>query len=576
MKATPWQCNRPLGVNLSAARSVYPSIQPRITRLMFAAFLCIGAPVAVAADLPDVVTQDAARFTVLLNSPGAERRGEGVQGLANLKCWAAEDSLLNLVRDPSPLVQREVVLALGRLGSGKSVPQFIRWLTNPSWEIRQNAWLSLCRMTAQSFPADQPGLWQQWWDAGAPSNHEAMLLAAATTQGPESKTAPPSVSSSLQTANHPGAPKMPALACSRHDALRALRHFATPASEPVLISLLHKPDLSYDERVFVAEALERAGTAKSIPVLAGFHSDAAAWALGRIGGPEAEQALLQFPKTLGVLLNLDRLHSTNCGGLLPHLVSQMGLVTYRGQPDDLMQHEAQPIQRAGANLIRRSGLAPALINQVLLELEYTMNPPPAAPRPPMPPEWRPMLEAMRSELKPGFVREDGVTTSQPLTALYHVATDRSLVPRLKPLLRHPAFVPRIYVAMTLGRLQATETLPDLLAIVREGYPFSDSVALASGKHFDQSQTVRWRGFLCMAVGGMGGEDARVALEQLAADPQQSRDIRYGSVVGVGFIGSVKSLPALRAVATNDIIWMVRDEARRVRENIEVLNEEGPR
>ena len=254
----------------------------------------------------------------------------------------------------------------------------------------------------------------------------------------------------------------------------------------------------------------------------------------------------------------------------------MGLITYRGQPDDLMIPEAQPIQRVGANLIRRSGQAPAFINQVLLELEYTMKPPPTAPRPPMPEPWKKMLEAMRSELKPGFVREDGTTTSQPITALYHVATDKALAKRLMPLLHHPAFVPRVYVAMTLGKLRANEALPEMLKIIREGYAFSDSVALASGKHFDQSQTVRWRGFLCMALGRMGGDEARLALEQFAADPKQPRDIRYSAVVGLGFIASPRSLPVLRQVAAKDIIWMVRDEARRLAEDIEVLNKEAQR
>jgi HEAT repeat protein len=168
---------------------------------------------------------------------------------------------------------------------------------------------------------------------------------------------------------------------------------------------------------------------------------------------------------------------------------------------------------------------------------------------------------MREELKPGFVRNDGVTTSQPLTALYFIAQDKAFVSRLAPLLRHPAFVPRIYVAMTLGKLQARETVPKLVEIIREGYPFSDATALASGKHFDQSQTVRWRGFFCLALGRMGGHEARLALEQIAVDPQAYRDLRYGAVVGLGFIGSPKSLLVLQEVARQDIIWMVRDAAR---------------
>jgi HEAT repeat protein len=123
--------------------------------------------------------------------------------------------------------------------------------------------------------------------------------------------------------------------------------------------------------------------------------------------------------------------------------------------------------------------------------------------------------------------------------------------------------------MTLGKLKAADALPEMLAQVREGYPFSDAVALASGKHFDQSQTVRWRGFLCMALGRLGGEEARHALEQLASNRDQPRDIRYGAVIGLGFIGSPASLTILREVATNDLIWMVRDEARRVADDLEI-------
>lgn len=499
----------------------------------------------------DVLTEDSTRFSRLLHSSVAERRIEGIQALSHLRHWPAEDELLRLLDDQSPLVRREALLALCRVGTAKSVPRLTALLGDQSWELRQNAWLGLCRMTAQNFPAEQKGQWERWWRSGTAADKAQALLAAA----------------------HRGSDSI-----KRLDALRALRRLAGAGDEEALVALFQRspaPPLTADERTFICEALERVGTVKAVPTLAAQRSDAAAWALGRIGGQEAEQALLKFRPTLAVLLALDRLHSTHCAPLIPYLVGQMGLVTFRSQPDDVMNEDLQPIQRVAANLIRRSGQAPLLIELVLQELEDTMKPPIAhGPRPPCPPEWTEMLKRMHSELKPGFVREDGVTTSQPIAALCYTADDPALAKRLIPLLRHPAYVPRIYVALTLGRLHATEALTEIVDLIREGYWFSDSTALASGKHFEQSQTVRWRGFLCMALGRMGGDEARAALESLAADAKQPRDVRYSSVVGLGFIASPKSLPVLRQVAEQDVIWMVREEAQRVIADIELAGQEG--
>ena len=80
----------------------------------------------------------------------------------------------------------------------------------------------------------------------------------------------------------------------------------------------------------------------------------------------------------------------------------------------------------------------------------------------------------------------------------------------------------------------------------------------------------------MALGRVGGEEARAALEQLAAAPGRPRDIRYSAVVGLEFLASPQSLGVLRNVATNDLIWMVRDEARRAAQNIEILSQEAQR
>ncbi len=536
---------------------------------------------------PDVITEDVSRFTALLRSSVPERRVEGIQGLANLKHWPAENALLPLLEDASPVVRREVVLALGRLGGVRTIPRFIALLDDPSWEIRQNAWLSLRVMTAEDFGSTDKHAWEKWWTESTPAEKERRLLGAArkppeTTVGRGTNAARNAafVSSAPGRRGRSRPSLSPPVHPIRHDALRGLVHLVTSSSEDALIQLLQQPQLpalDFEERNFICEALERAGSSRAIPVLAAQQSDAAAWALGSIGSVEAERALLRFPKTLATLLTLDRLHSTNAGPFLPQLVAQMGQITYRSQPDDVMNEDLQPIQRVGANLIRRSGLAPLLIECVLQELEGTMHPPVShGPRAVAPLEWNDMLKAMRSELKPGFVREDGTTTSQPLVAVCYSATDPALAPRLVPLLRHPAVVVRVYVALALGRLRAREATPAMVEVIREGYTFSDSVALASGKHFDQSQNVRWRGFICMALGRMGGDQARKALEEFAADPKQPRDIRYSAVVGLGFIGSPDSLPVLERIASGDIIWMVRDGARQVAQSIHLTKLETRR
>ena len=141
---------------------------------------------------------------------------------------------------------------------------------------------------------------------------------------------------------------------------------------------------------------------------------------------------------------------------------------------------------------------------------------------------------------------------------------------------------RIYAGLTLGKLGAAEAVDPLLEVIRKGYGFSDSTAPASAKHTvnilnvdgkpqRQSQTVRWLGYLCTALGHIGTDDARLALESLATDPDAPRDVRYGSVIGLGHIGSVESLPALRKAAERDIIWMIRDVAGQTMNEIEIAN-----
>lgn len=430
----------------------------RAIRLLAVTLSAMGAS---AGEIQDFYNSEVEKFSRNLQSARVEEKIAAVRGISGMKHWESEPKVREQLPTSNPILKREAILALSRIGDSASTPALRALLNSDNWEIRREARLAIAAL----------------------------------------------------------------------------------------------------ERSNLSDAIERAADKTSIPALARQRTDAAAWALGRIDGPEAEKALLNFPKTFAVLLNLDRLHSTNCAPFLPTLIHSFGLITYRAHPDDIHFQEAQPIQKVSANLILRSGLGPLLIEGTLRELEKTSEPPIAHTNAlELPPKIAQSIAAMAQELKPGFVRGDGETASQPVAALFHIADDPALAPRLRPLLRHPAIVPRIYVAMLLGKLKATDALPELLNLIHEPYPFSDSTALASGKHFEHSQTVRWRGYICMAVGKLGTNEARSALEQLAVDPTRPRDVRYGAVIGLGFIASPLSTPALQRVARTDAIWMIRQQA----------------
>jgi len=313
------------------------------------------------------------------------------------------------------------------------------------------------------------------------------------------------------------------------------------------------------------------GSDKSMPYLlqrAGVGDRAAAWAVGRRGGEQAEDALLKGlvrNRSLDFLLNVDRVKSTKCGPLLAPRCRNFASVIRAGRGEEL-RYPPSPLRRASANLIRRSGKGPMLIDLILAEMEGQPKEDAISA------DLKPLFQDLRQILTPEFVRE-GYSHCDPLLGvLYDVADDTTLVPRLIPLLQSECLLVRIYAGLTLGKLGAAEAVDPLLEVIRKGYAFSDATAPASAKHTvniftvdgkpqRQSQTVRWLGYLCTALGHIGTDDARLALESLATDPDAPRDVRYGSVIGLGHIGSAKSRPALRKVAEQDIIWMIRDVAR---------------
>ena len=486
-----------------------------------------------AAELPSVFATEVARFGRLARSTSDDLRIEAAQGFGWLKHAAGEAPLLPLAKAESPTVRLAATKALGVCGGRRTVPILIERLADPEWEIRRTAHDALCRMTGQTFPANARDAWSTWLEGSNWQAKESKLL------------------EQLKKADR----------TARLRALRALRFVGSSRAEPAVLAILVKPgNLGGDGVKAAIQTLERIGTAKALPLLEphAVRWPGTAWTLGQIGGPKAEDALLKAfrkfsTRTLDVMVNLDRIESTRCAEFLPTLLKAFGLVIYRSRPDEL-HRPPDAFQRTAANLILRTGQAPRIVELILAEAEGKRKDVDT------PPPLRKLLAGMRHELKPGFVRSDGMTVAQPLAALPHIATDKRFVPRLVALLDHKAYIVRIYAAMTLAALKGESAVPKILKVVREPYPFVDAAAQASGKHFSRSQTVRWRGYLCMALGRLGGEPARAALEKLAGDPASFRDIRYGAVIGLKFLGSPKSIPLLQRVAEQDIIWAIQREA----------------
>jgi len=508
----------------------------------------IGVPARVPSEeIRPIFDQEVARFKSLAASPHAEFRIEAAQGFGLMRHHVGEDALLPLARDPDPDVRWAAIEALGHCGMRRAIEALVTVTETGDAREKRMARIVLGKMTGESFPEDRADACRSWLHADGWDAKEDRLLIAIEGKDP----------------------------AARLRALEALRFVGSGRAEDRLLARWQgQPRFNGRELRLAVRALERIGSPKAmgflVPLAASFPDTA--WALGQIGGPDADAALQHSLAKFGsrridATLNLDRLASTNCAVHIPMLIRSFGFAIYRADTDDL-HRPPHVCQRAAANLILRSGEAPRVVDLVLKEAEGTRKDEETPER------WRGVLAAMREELKPGFWRNDGRTEADPLAALPHIIRDKAFVPRLRALLRHPAFIVRIYAGECLGSLGVKEAVPDMVACIREPYPFIDEVQQVSGKHREMSQGVRWKGYLCMALGRLGGHEARTALEAFALDAKIPRDVRFGAVAGLGFLGSKESLPALRKVAAGDIVWAIRQSASDVIAEIELMGAAG--
>ena len=126
--------------------------------------------------IPDVLSQEIARFRRLMASPAAGYRVEGVQGAAQLRLPSFEPDLLRLVGDRDPTVAQTAVAALARCGTWQSVPRLIALLECPDWAVREHASLGLRRLTGRTFDGLDNARWERWWAATSLEHKQAELL----------------------------------------------------------------------------------------------------------------------------------------------------------------------------------------------------------------------------------------------------------------------------------------------------------------------------------------------------------------------------------------------------------------
>ncbi|MHC4994279.1 MAG: HEAT repeat domain-containing protein, partial [Planctomycetota bacterium] len=447
-------------------------------------------------DVPSVFESEIVRFRGLAASGIEELQIEAAQGFYYLKHKRGEAIILPLLNSDDPIVRLEAVKALGVCGGRKAVEGLIATISDKNWEVRANAIDALRRMTAHDAPADARA-WREWLNASDWSVKEAELITGLSSNN-----------------------KARALS-----ALQALVHIGTPTAEDAILK--HGIRVGPQGPRLVTKALERVGTERSLPLLLRLAGKAPdfTWPLVEIGGdrPEVEETLLaafaRMPTNPTVMVNLDRIHSTGAAPQSGQLLRAFGLVIYRAATDDLHRPPTST-QRLAANLLLRTGQSQKIVKLILDEIEGVR-------RDEDTPEFlRQTLTSMREELKPGFQRLDTGNVALPLASLGHITRDPVFTPRMLKLLDHPNYVVRIYAAEALAALHAEEAVAPILRVINQPYGFADATTLTSGKHRDKSQTVRWRGYLAIALGKLGGEEARVALEKLATNPETFRDIRY--------------------------------------------------
>lgn len=517
-----------------------------------------------------------------LSSADAELRRLGCETLMTMEDAGRQDAgaIARLLADETVEVRRAAALALTRLGIPDTAPALCKALGDSDWQVRFHAAAALETITACVPPHDGAKLFAEVGDAQKLATllgkGPAALCSYRQKSGDEltdrwfeaagrlGTSAPDSARQVVRAALQVPLPppvKFEPVEGKRNDmtgrppalgAVRAAGWMRDAASVPLLIPLLSRPEFQD-------------------------HAFEAALALGRIGTPEAVEALWrmvheQVPKRPGYLSRYFQhgprpeeyawLHGLVLAGAKPALKDVpllIGLLpgTFLEKPrqEDRLRPESQRVLLVRL-LLERAGLrrqAVALLAGVLrgdaapeqdalyVKLREGIN-----------------LERPFSEHGHPFPVTKQIEPEQALWLLGCLATERSEVPDewVAPYLASKNWRERIDGAVLLHRLGfGPKTAAALHAEAAKPYDFKEILSIGKGQ-FDPN--FRDKCYLVMAL-ARHAED--VAQLRTFADPKaRYRDVRYGLAVGLGTRGRTDAIDLLVEIATRDPISVVRQQA----------------
>ncbi|MCX6907763.1 MAG: HEAT repeat domain-containing protein, partial [Verrucomicrobia bacterium] len=526
-----------------------------------------------------------------LSSPDAELRRLGCETLMAMEDAGRQDAsaIARLLADEAVEVRRAAALALTRLGTPDTAPALRKALDDSDWQVRFHAAAALETITACVPP---PG---SSLDIGGPSHAKLLAdvggaqgLARLIGKGPAAlcdygqragdelhgrwfeaigrlgTAAPDSarqiVRAALQVPLPPPAKFEPSEG-KRNDltgrppalnAIRAAGWIRDASSVPLLIPWLSRPEFQD-------------------------HAFEAALALGRIGTPQAIEALWrmvheQVPKRPGYLARYFQhgprpeeyawLHGLILAGAKPALKDVpllIGLLpgTFLEKPrhEDRLRPESQRVLLVRL-LLERAGLR----RQVVALLAGVLRGDAAPEQDPLYVKLREGINLERpfSEHGHPFPVVKRIEPEQAIWLLGCLAVEPSEVPDdlVVPYLASKNWRERIDAAVLLHRLGFG---PKAAAALREEaakpYDFKEIMSIGKGR-FDTN--FRDKCYLVMALARHAGDVAQL---RTFADPKtRYRDVRYGLAVGLGTRGKSDGIELLVELASRDPISVVRREA----------------